>query len=65
MTPPDDRDRLKWQLGTYAEGAGDLPVGGVSWYEAAAYAEFLGKSLPSVHDWNSHRPSASSRTSFS
>ncbi len=40
-----------WQLGTYPEGAGDLPVGGLSWYEAAAYAEFTGKSLPTVYEW--------------
>jgi predicted Ser/Thr protein kinase len=40
-----------WQLGTYPEGAGDLPVGGLSWYEAAAYAEFAGKSLPTVYEW--------------
>ena len=40
-----------WQLGTYPEGADDLPVGGVSWYEAAAYAEFTGKSLPTVYEW--------------
>jgi len=23
----------------------------VSWYEAAAYAEFAGKSLPTIYDW--------------
>src|SRR6185295_9818687 len=40
-----------WQLGTYPDGADDLPVGGVSWYEAAAYAEFTGKSLPTVYEW--------------
>lgn len=40
-----------WQLGTYPEGADGLPVGGVSWYEAAAYAEFVGKSLPTVYEW--------------
>jgi hypothetical protein len=40
-----------WQLGTYPEGAEDLPVSGVSWYEAAAYAEFLGKQLPTVYEW--------------
>ena len=40
-----------WQLGAYPDGAGALPVGGVSWYEAAAYAEFAGKSLPSVDEW--------------
>ena len=40
-----------WQLGTYKEGQADFPVGGVSWYEAAAYAEFAGKSLPTVYHW--------------
>ena len=33
----------------------DLPVGGVSWYEAAAYAEFAGKSLPTVYEWCGRR----------
>jgi len=27
-------------------------VGGVSWYEAAAFAEFSGKALPTIHHWN-------------
>lgn len=40
-----------WQVGAYAEGDDDLPVGGVSWYEAAAYACFVGKSLPTVYHW--------------
>jgi len=40
-----------WQGGTYPEGQDDYPVAGVSWYEAAAYAEFAGKSLPTVHHW--------------
>jgi dienelactone hydrolase len=40
-----------WQVGTYPEGAANLPVGGVSWYEAAAYACFAGKSLPTVYHW--------------
>ena len=28
------------------------PVTGISWYEAAAYAEFAGKSLPTIYHWN-------------
>jgi dienelactone hydrolase len=40
-----------WQLGAFPEGTGDLPVGGVSWFEAMAYAEFAGKSLPTVYEW--------------
>ena len=40
-----------WQLGTYPDGADTLPVGGISWYEAMAYAEFAGKSLPTVYEW--------------
>jgi formylglycine-generating enzyme required for sulfatase activity/dienelactone hydrolase/predicted Ser/Thr protein kinase len=35
-----------WAGGHYPEGRGDYPVAGVSWFEAAAYAEFAGKSLP-------------------
>ncbi len=38
--------------GDYPEGEGDLPVTGVSWYEAAAYAAFVGKTLPNVYQWS-------------
>ena len=41
-----------WELGNYPEGEDNYPVTGVSWYEAAAYAEFAGKSLPTVYHWN-------------
>jgi len=40
-----------WELGYFRDGRGDYPVSGVSWYEAAAYAEFAGKRLPAVHHW--------------
>jgi len=40
-----------WESGTFPEGQGQYPVRGVSWYEAAAYAEFAGKALPTVHHW--------------
>jgi len=41
-----------WELGAYPEGTGDVPVGGISWYEASAYADFAGKSLPTVYEWH-------------
>ena len=40
-----------WEAGTFPAGKGDLPVSGVSWYEAAAYATFAGKNLPTVYHW--------------
>ena len=33
-------------------GQAEFPVTGVSWYEAAAYAEFAGKQLPTISHWN-------------
>jgi pimeloyl-ACP methyl ester carboxylesterase len=40
-----------WQAGTYPEGQADFPASGVSWYEAAAYAEFAGRALPTQLHW--------------
>ena len=40
-----------WIQADHAPDQGQLPVTGVSWYEAAAYARFAGKSLPSIHHW--------------
>ena len=40
-----------WELGRYAPGHEDYPVGGVSWFEAAAYAAFRGKELPTRYHW--------------
>ena len=41
-----------WVQGEYSKGQDDFPVTGISWYEAAAYAQFAGKSLPTVYHWN-------------
>jgi dienelactone hydrolase/tRNA A-37 threonylcarbamoyl transferase component Bud32 len=41
-----------WELGDYPDGQDDYPVAGVSWYEAAAFARFSGRALPSVYHWN-------------
>jgi eukaryotic-like serine/threonine-protein kinase len=40
-----------WEGGDYPEGEGDFPVSGVSWYEAAAYARFVRRALPTAHHW--------------
>jgi eukaryotic-like serine/threonine-protein kinase len=40
-----------WEAGTFPEGEDDLPVGGVSFFEAAAYAAFAGKDLPTFFHW--------------
>ncbi|MEO7598791.1 MAG: SUMF1/EgtB/PvdO family nonheme iron enzyme, partial [Opitutus sp.] len=40
-----------WIGGTFPDGQEDIPVGGVSWYEAAACARFLGQELPTVYHW--------------
>ncbi len=40
-----------WQAGTYPGGQEDWPVAAVSWYEAAAYAAFRGKHLPTIYHW--------------
>jgi hypothetical protein len=45
-----------WEGGHYPEGKGDFPVSGVSWFEAEAYAEFAGKSLPVIAQWGKSAP---------
>lgn len=59
-----------WEAGSYPKGLGKPPVAGVSWYEAAAYAEFVGKSLPTAYHWTlasqstSYTPLISSGSNF-
>lgn len=40
-----------WELGHYPEGTDDHPVTGISWFEAAAYCAFVGRSLPTIYHW--------------
>jgi formylglycine-generating enzyme required for sulfatase activity/cephalosporin-C deacetylase-like acetyl esterase len=40
-----------WVQGEYPHGEDEYPVTGVSWFEAAAYAEFACKSLPTMYHW--------------
>jgi iron(II)-dependent oxidoreductase len=40
-----------WRHGIYLPGEEDLPVVGVSWYEAHACAHWLGKRLPTDAEW--------------
>ena len=40
-----------WEFGSFPEGRDNYPVAGVSWYEAAAYCESMGKTLPSALHW--------------
>jgi formylglycine-generating enzyme required for sulfatase activity/predicted Ser/Thr protein kinase len=41
-----------WEAGDFPAGRDNYPVTGVSWYEAAAYAEYAGKALPTIFHWS-------------
>jgi serine/threonine protein kinase/class 3 adenylate cyclase/dienelactone hydrolase len=41
----------EWVAGKFPRGQDDFPVSGVNWFEAAAYAEFVRKSLPTSEHW--------------
>jgi serine/threonine protein kinase/formylglycine-generating enzyme required for sulfatase activity len=40
-----------WSGQNYPEGRAAHPVTEITWYEAAAYAEFRGKRLPTMFEW--------------
>ena len=51
------KDRTGWQgpsgwiSGQFPTGESKNPVSGISWYEAAAFAEYRNKSLPTLYHW--------------
>jgi len=49
-----------WSIGKYEIGEENFPVLGISWFEALAYCEFKGKTLPNIYQWDKAAGMASS-----
>jgi len=41
-----------WEAGEPPRGEEEFPVGGLSWYEAAAYAQWARMALPTAYHWS-------------
>jgi len=52
-----------WSYGNYPDGQGAFPVTGISWFEAVAFANYRGLSLPNLYQW-ANAATLSSATSF-
>ena len=48
----DQPGPANWEAGSYPDGLENHPVTGISWYEAAAYAVFAKKQLPTIYHWS-------------
>jgi len=46
------RGPANWEAGIYPDELENHPVTGISWYEAAAYASYVNKQLPTVFHWS-------------
>jgi len=42
---------INWEQGDFPQGEEDLPITGISWYEASAYAKYVDKELPTIFHW--------------